>query len=188
MDNTGRFSEAARHILIAAQNEADSRRHNFIDTDHIVLAIVGRPSQVGAVKILQDSGADYENLSSLVGQNPYATSSKQLDLSRDARRMLELAVIEMKRRSERSITVEHMLVGLLQIETCAGVELLFQAGCDMKRLYMKMDVSLPDRILRQHRQAIQQAQMIDETGEELSENEGCLPTIIRRIKDLFTRG
>ncbi len=188
MDNNGRFSAQARDVLIKAQNEADTRRHNFIDTDHIILAIINQTSRVGASKILHDCGAEYESLSTLVGSNPYVTSSKRLDLSRDARRMLELAVIEMKRRAERHITVEHLLTGLLQIETCAGVELLFQAGCDMKLLYVKMDVSLPDRILRQHKQAKIESQILDEDESNTKDNEGCLPTLLRQIKQLFMRG
>jgi len=184
MTSNGRFSAQARNVLIVAQNEADNRRHNFIDTDHIILAIVGQTASVGAPKILRDCGASYEELSQLVGQNPYETSSKRLELSRDAKRMLELAVVEMQRRAETQITVEQILVGLLQIETSAGVELLFQAKCDMKRLYAAMDVSLPDRVMRQFRQTQPQV----ETFNEDTDNEGCLPMIIRRVRQLFTRG
>jgi len=184
MESNGRFSAQARQTLIVAQNEADNRRHNFIDTDHIILAMVGQDTSVGAPKILRDCGADYEVLSRLVGQNPYETSSKRLELSRDARRMLELAVVEMQRRAEKQITIEYMLIGLLQMETSAGVELLFQAKCNMKRLYTTMDVSLPNRVLKQYQQTMPEV----ETFEDGNENEGCLPMLMRRFKELFTRG
>lgn len=185
MQSNGRFSTQAREVLIVAQNEADNRRHNFIDTDHIILAIIAQQTSVGAPKALRDSGVDYEMLSKLVGQNPYATSSKRLELSRDAKRMLELAVVEMQRKAEKQISVEYLLVGLLQIETSAGVELLFQAKCDIRRLYATMDVSLPERVLRQYKQSKQQAETFDDDKED---NEGCLGMMITRLKELFMRG
>ncbi|GEM_PF-3589165 len=185
MESNGRFSAQARNVLILAQNEADNRRHNLIDTDHIVLAIVGQQTSVGAPKILHDCGVDYEALSQLVGQNPYETSSKRLELSRDAKRMLELAVVEMQRKAERQITVEHLLIGLLQIETSAGVELLFQSKCDMRKLYNMMDVALPERIIRQFKQTQQQSEVIFEDD---SDNEGCMGMMIRRLRELFIRG
>lgn len=185
MTNQGRFSSQTREVLIIAQTEADNRRHNFIDTDHILLAILCLKTSVGASQALQKCGVDYDSLSILVGKNPYVTSSKRLELSRDAKQMLELAVIEMKRKSEPQITPEHLLIGLLQIETSAGVELLFQAKCDMKQLYAMMDVSLPTRLIRQHQQVNQQyTEYLTPTGE----NEGCLPGVINRIKQLFSRG
>lgn len=185
MANNGRFSQPTRDILIVAQNEADERRHNFIDTDHIILAIVGSQSSVGAPQILRDNGASYDTLSDLVGKNPYETSSKRLELSRDAKQMLENAVVEMKRKGEIQITSEHLLIGLLQIETSAGVELLFQSRCNIKKLYATMDVSLPERVIRQHKQQVNQA---TETLDEGSEKEGCIPSLVNRIRQLFTRG
>lgn len=185
MAYSGRFSPQARDVLIVAQNEADERRHNFIDTDHILLALVSQQSSVGASKTLKDCGAQYDMLSDLVGRNPYETSSKRLELSRDTKRVLELAVVEMKRKGDPHITPEHMLIGLLQIETSSGVELLFRARCDIKRLYATMDVSLPARVIRQHKQSTQPEV---EEAINMTENEGCFPGIINRIKQLFTRG
>ena len=185
MANSRRFSPQAREILVTAQTEADERRHNFIDTDHILLAFLKQKSSDGATKALQDCGATYNMLSDLVGRNPYITSSKRLELSRDSKQMLELAVAEMKRKGARQITLEHLLIGLLQIETCAGVELLFQAKYDIKRLYATMDIPLPTRVIRQHQQRIQlQAQDLNDTNK----NEGCIPGIINGIMRLFIRG
>lgn len=185
MSSNGRFSPQTREILVMAQNEADERRHNFIDTDHIILAMLGYDSSVGAPKVLHDCGATYDDLSKLVGKNPYQTSSKRLELSRDAKQMLEFAVVEMKRKGDMQITPEHLLVGLLQIETSAGVELLFQARCNIKQLYATMDVSLPARVIRQHQQQHVQAA---EDFEPSTENQGCIPGLIKQIKQLFTRG
>lgn len=184
MANNGHFSPEAREILIDAQNEADDRRHNTIDTDHVLLAIIKRGTSVGASKVLKSCGADYDAISTLVGQNPYVTGSKRLELSRDAKQMLELAVAEMKRKNERQISTEHILIGMLQIETCAGVELLFKTGCDIKKLYATMDVSLPSRVIRQHQQ---QAKQHAEALPPQSENEGCIPSLVRSIRQLFQR-
>lgn len=181
----GRFSPLAHSILINSQEEADKRKHNYIDTDHLLLAMVNLDTSVGAPEILRDCGASYVSLSDLVGNNPYATTSKRLELSRDSKRTLELAVAEMKRQGEQHITPEHLLIGILQIEDSAAVELLFKSACDMKRLYAKMDVSLPARVIQQH-----QAQRQTSTAEnsDYTENEGCLPTIWRTIQGFFTRG
>lgn len=185
MSSNGRFSPQSREILVMAQNEADERRHNFIDTDHIILAILCNDSSVGAPQVLRDCGAQYDELSKLVGRNPYQTSSKRLELSRDAKQMLEFSVVEMKRKGDPQITPEHLLVGLLQIETSAGVELLFQARCNIKQLYATMDVSLPTRVIRQHQQ---QTQQMTEDFNQTSENQGCLPSLFNQIKQLFKRG
>ena len=169
--------------MIIAQDEADQRRHNFIDTDHLLLAILSQKSQTDAQQALQNCGASFEALSDLVGQNPYETSSKRLELSRDSKRMVELAVDEMKKQEANQITPEHLLNALLQLETSAGVELLFQSRCDIKQLYAKMGVALPARVIRQHQQRTSSP-----TGyvSSMTENSGCLPGLFHRIKQLLT--
>lgn len=179
MQRNGRFSSLAREVLISAQHEADDRRHNMIDTDHIVLAMVSQVTSVGAPKALRDCGADYERMSYLVGWNPYETSSKRLELTRDAKRMLELAVVEMQRQSEQHVTVEHLLIGMLQLDTCEGVVLLSQVACDMPRLYAMMDVSLPEQFVEPEPTPMEQMNIQDNTG--------CLPMLRTRFKQLFEK-
>lgn len=180
-----RFSPQANEVLLNSQAEAENRKHNSIDTDHLLLALVKLDSSVGAPQILRDCGATYDTLSNLVGINPYATTSKRLELSRDAKRTLEFAVAEMKRRNDPQITPEHLLIGILQIEDSAAVELLFRSHCEIKYLYAKMDVSLPSRVIQQHQQA--QHQVPADESVDYTENEGCLPALWRSIRNFFKR-
>jgi ATP-dependent Clp protease ATP-binding subunit ClpA len=179
MQRNGRFSSLAREVLVSAQHEADDRRHNMIDTDHVALAMVAQVTSVGAPKALRDCGADYDRMSQLVGRNPYATSSKRLELTRDAKRVLELAVVEMQRQAEQHVTVEHLLIGMLQLDTCAGVMLLSQVACDMPRLYAMMDVSLPKQFVQHEPTPTSQPVEQDATG--------CLPMLMARFKQLFEK-
>lgn len=67
-----RFTDKARHVLANAQNEARLLGHNFIGTEHLVLALTGSAGVAGDV--LRDAGLTVEDLRAatvdVVGSGP----------------------------------------------------------------------------------------------------------------------
>ncbi|MGW1173129.1 Clp protease N-terminal domain-containing protein [Kitasatospora sp. NPDC002543] len=56
-----RFTEAARQVVVAAQQEARELRHRHVGTEHLLLAIVGTPGDPAAA-VLVEAGLDQEEV------------------------------------------------------------------------------------------------------------------------------
>src|ERR1700724_4583952 len=56
-----RFTERARQVVVLAQEEARTLKHNYIGTDHILLGLV-RENEGVAARILLDFDADSEKI------------------------------------------------------------------------------------------------------------------------------
>src|SRR5207237_993919 len=56
-----RFTERARQVVVLAQEEARTLKHNYIGTEHILLGLV-RENEGGAARILLDFDADSEKI------------------------------------------------------------------------------------------------------------------------------
>ena len=52
-----RFTERARQVVVLAQEEARTLKHNYIGTEHILLGLV-RESSGLAARVLRDLGAE----------------------------------------------------------------------------------------------------------------------------------
>ena len=53
-----RFSDRARRVIVLAQEEARMLDHNYIGTEHILLALIREGDGVAA-HVLRDSGVDF---------------------------------------------------------------------------------------------------------------------------------
>src|SRR5919112_1835399 len=56
-----RFTERARQVVVLAQEEARTLKHNYIGTEHILLGLV-RENEGVAARILLDFDADSEKI------------------------------------------------------------------------------------------------------------------------------
>ncbi len=54
-----RFSDRARRVIVLAQEEARMLDHNYIGTEHILLALIREGDGVAA-HVLRDSGVDFD--------------------------------------------------------------------------------------------------------------------------------
>ncbi len=131
-----RFSEGARRVLTRAQGEAQRLGHSYIDTEHILLGIVGEESGIAA-KVLSNLGISMSKIQAavefVIGKGERRASSGDVDLAPRAKRAIEFAVDEARRLNSSYIGVEHLLLGLLRENEGIAFSVLESFGISLER-------------------------------------------------------
>jgi ATP-dependent Clp protease ATP-binding subunit ClpC len=131
-----RFSEAARRVLSRAQGEAQRLGHIYIDTEHILLGIVGEESGI-ASRVLTNLGISMSKIQAavefVIGKGEHRATSGDVDLAPRAKRAIEFAVDEARRLNSSYIGVEHLLLGLLRESEGVACSVLESFGITLER-------------------------------------------------------
>jgi ATP-dependent Clp protease ATP-binding subunit ClpC len=130
-----RFSEGARRALTRAQGEARRLGHSYIDTEHILLGLVGE--SVTAAKVLDDLGISAGKVQAavefVIGKGERRAISGEPDLAPRAKRAIEFAVDEARRFNSSYIGSEHILLGLLREKEGVACSVLESFGITLER-------------------------------------------------------
>jgi len=136
MRNQDRFTERARMALSKAQEAAHNMGHSYVGTEHILLGISSEGEGLGA-KVLRDNGLDEHLLTELlekfVGRGVPGMPAQ--GLTPDAKRIIEIAIVEAGNLGHGYIGTEHLLMGILREPECAGSKLITSTGIDLNKLY-----------------------------------------------------
>jgi len=136
MRNQDRFTERAQMALSKAQEAAQEMGHSYVGTEHILLGIASEGEGLGA-KVLRDNGLDEamitELLEKFVGRG--APGLPAQGLTPDAKRVIELSIIDANRLGHSYIGTEHLLMGILRDPDCAGARLIISTGVDLNKIY-----------------------------------------------------
>jgi len=132
-----RFSDRARKVLTIAQGEAQRLGHNYIDTEHILLGLVGVDSAVGA-KVLTNLGIPLNKVRAsvefVVGKGEKQITGGEVGLAPRAKRVIELAVDEARHFNSSYIGTEHLLLGLLREGEGTACGVLESFGITVERV------------------------------------------------------
>jgi hypothetical protein len=118
-----RFTERARNVVMAAQNEARAGGNAEIAPEHLALGLLSEPDALAA-KAIAAQGVALETLRRTVGSKLPPASEQVPDLipfDSQARKALELTFREALRLGHNYIGTEHILLALLELEEGAGV-------------------------------------------------------------------
>jgi ATP-dependent Clp protease ATP-binding subunit ClpC len=130
-----RFTEQARHVVVLAQEEARSLRHDYIGSEHLLLGLL----RVGgsATAALQSVGVGLdqarERVVEIVGGGKEARFG-QIPFTPRAKHVLERALREALSAGDDHIGDEHLLLGLLRQTDGVAVEVLSGFGVDTGEL------------------------------------------------------
>jgi hypothetical protein len=110
------FAPAARQSLALAPEAARQFRHDFIGTEHVLLALLEGPSSVAA-GVLNRLGVNPERvrneIQKIVGQGGTGAATIRIPFTPRARRALQLARREARTSRRSAVSPEHILLGLL---------------------------------------------------------------------------
>ncbi len=123
-----RFTQRARHVLSLAQEEAERLQHSYIGPEHLLIGLVREEDGI-AGRALRGQGFDPAGMRELVDRLtcfPPLDSSSRLDLTPEAKKVLELAVAEAQSLNHPYIGTEHLLLGLLRQTEGIAIEVLRQ--------------------------------------------------------------
>jgi hypothetical protein len=118
-----RFTPRARHVVVAAQEEARAAGNAEVTTAHLVLGLLGEPEGLaGRAIVAQDVSLDAvrqavtATLPTAAGEVPAL-----IPFDNGAKKALELTFREALRLGHNYVGTEHLLLALLEVEDGAGV-------------------------------------------------------------------
>ncbi|WP_115082068.1 ATP-dependent chaperone ClpB [Synechococcus sp. N32] len=130
------FTEQAWAAIVAAQQLAQSARHQQLETEHLLLALLQQNGLAG--RILSKAGVDVGNFQAAVDshlrqQPSLGSPSESVFLGRSLNSCLDRAETARDGFSDSYIAIEHLLLAIADDERC-GRQLLSQAGVDTSKL------------------------------------------------------
>jgi ATP-dependent Clp protease ATP-binding subunit ClpC len=135
------FSQGARSALARTRQEARRLNHNFVGTEHLLLAIMRSPSTV-AVKILAEIGispnAVCANIENFVGHGAAAEVTDALPYTPRIKKALALAGKEAKALEDSYVGTQHLLLGLLAENDGVAGRVLKSFNLDLKTVRHKV--------------------------------------------------
>ncbi|HYM69255.1 MAG TPA: ATP-dependent chaperone ClpB [bacterium] len=183
-----RFTEKAQEALVAAQTLARDQNHAQIDTDHLLLALLGQQDGVPAAvlgRIGADVGALRTRIEHELARRPKIHGGQDPTIAPDLRRVLETAQAEAQRLKDEYISTEHLLLGIAADQNTAAGRDLAQAGVDREKIYTALtQVRGGQRVTDQSPESKYQA--LERYGKDLTKmaREGKLDPVIGRDDEI----
>ena len=133
-----KFTRQAVNALKLAKLTAQSCKHTYIGTEHILVGLL-KEKEGTAGRILEEFGVDIQKLLELIG-NLIAPSDVVVledvpQYSPRAVRLIESAEREAGTQSEEMAGTEHLLLAMLQETDSVGTRLLYTMGVNIQKLY-----------------------------------------------------
>ena len=133
-----RFTRQAENALLLAKKAAQSLKHTYIGTEHILIGLL-REKDGTAGRILEEFHVEEEQLSSLIQKliAPPDTLAPERppEYSPRARRLIESAVSEASAQKEEKAGTEHILLAMLKETDSVATRLLHTMGVNIQKLY-----------------------------------------------------
>ena len=131
MKSNEQFTQRAENAIENARAEAAALGNSFVGSEHLLLGILAEPDALGE-RVLRRCGADRETLRRLAAEELGcgASGAPSQGLNAEARRLLETAGREAKRRGRSFIGTEHLLLAILCDESCGAMRMLRRSGAD----------------------------------------------------------
>ncbi|MGH3914306.1 MAG: Clp protease N-terminal domain-containing protein [Pseudonocardiaceae bacterium] len=118
-----RFTERARNVVMAAQNEARAAHNAEIRPEHLVLGLLTEPDALAARSIIAQSVPLDTVRQSVTPTLPPAADQvpELIPFDPQARKTLELTFRQALRMGHNYIGTEHILLALIELEDGTGV-------------------------------------------------------------------
>ncbi|HYL53815.1 MAG TPA: Clp protease N-terminal domain-containing protein [Acidimicrobiia bacterium] len=131
-----RFTPRARRVLEHAETTAQALRHNYIGTEHLLLALFDEPEGIGA-KVLVELGADREAVAREVLQRTTrgtAATTATVPMTPRATAVLAAAVGQALELGHNYVGTEHLLLGLFSDTEGMAAQVLATLGVDRQQV------------------------------------------------------
>ena len=125
-----RYTEKARRVIFFARYEASQFGSPYIETEHLLLGLL-REDKALTNRFLRSHASIESIRKQIEGHTTIrekVSTSVDLPLSHECKRVLAYAAEEAERLSHKHIGTEHLLLGLLREEKCFAAEILRERG------------------------------------------------------------
>ncbi|MFC5369652.1 ATP-dependent Clp protease ATP-binding subunit [Arcanobacterium bovis] len=131
-----RFTDRARRVIVLAQVEARSLKHNYLGTEHILLGLIKEGEGVAA-KALEALDVSFdavrEQVVDIIGEGQEEPSG-HIPFTPRAKKVLEYAMREGLQLGHSYIGTEHLLLGLCREQEGVAAQVLVKLGADLTKV------------------------------------------------------
>src|ERR1700756_3369957 len=131
-----RYTERARRVIFFARYEASAFGSTTIESEHLLLGLIREQGNL-IQRFLAGVAADdvWKEIEARVVVRERVSTSIDLPLSNECKRILAYSAEEAERQGCRLVTLEHVLLGILREENCLAAQVLsqFSPGVDVIR-------------------------------------------------------
>ena len=132
------FTFKAQEVIQTAQQTAEEMQHQAIDVEHILLALVEQPEGV-LVPLLQKVGASPRQIAASLrqelGKLPKVYGPTQVYVTPRLNDVFKRAQEEAGRLKDEYVSVEHLLLGILDESSGVALQVLQSNGVTKDRVY-----------------------------------------------------
>jgi ATP-dependent Clp protease ATP-binding subunit ClpC len=193
-----RYTEKARRVIFFARYEASQFGSPYIETEHLLLGLL-REDKALTNRFLRSHASIESIRKQIEGRTPArekVSTSVELPLSQECKRVLAYAAEEAERLSHKHIGTEHLLLGLLREDKSFAAEILHDRGLRLSTLREELsraqsektstsrpkETSLLSEFSRDLTQAARENQLDPLVGRE-RELERAIQILCRRTKN-----
>jgi excisionase family DNA binding protein len=130
-----KFTARARRVLRLAQEEAIRLNHQYMGTEHLLLGLLAEGEGLAAQVLLSlgvDLGQARESVEAIIGRGDRPVHG-EVGLTPRAKKVLALAVDEVRRLDHPFIGTEHLLLGLLREREGIAGRTLVKLGVNLEQ-------------------------------------------------------
>src|SRR6188472_2908664 len=142
-----RYTERARRVIFFARYEASQFGSTTIETEHLLLGLI-REDKSLTNRFLRSHSSIESIKKEIEGRTiirEKVSTSIDLPLSSECKRILACANEEAERLNHRHIGTEHLLLGILREEKCVAAEILHERGLRLNAIREELARSVVDR-------------------------------------------
>jgi ATP-dependent Clp protease ATP-binding subunit ClpA len=128
------FTERVRKVLAMSREEAVRLGHEYVGTEHILLALI-REGEGVAAAVMDSLSIDREAVIDLVEatvKRGKSATGPDLPYTSRAKKVLEFAMTEARELNHSYVGTEHILLGLLREAKGIAAQVLNDAGLDLE--------------------------------------------------------
>lgn len=162
-----RYNEGARRVIFFARYEASQYGSPDIETEHILLGLLRQDKALTNRLLRQDSVESIrKQIDSKSEKREKVSTSVDLPLSNECKRVLAYAAEEAERLGHRHIGTEHLLLGLLREGRCFAAQILQERGVELGAARTELGSPEPTSIIERRNRP--RVEMVDSHGNILS--------------------
>lgn len=191
-----KFTKSAAKALDSSLNVAKSFGHNYVGTEHLLIALV--KTKGVASEVMRENGVEEEKLSVLIEEMLEADGNVAVadrpQYTPRAKKIIENSISEAERLGASQAGTEHLLISLLKETDCLGVRLLNTRGINVQKLYVDLltatgqDVNSAknEYMMQKGRRGKSATPVLDQYSRNLTEyaKEGRLDPVIGRDREI----
>jgi ATP-dependent Clp protease ATP-binding subunit ClpC len=140
-----RFTDSAREVVVSAQDEARTLRHNYIGTEHLLLGLL-RGNEGIAAQVLESFGITLDDVRAQVARiigHGDELPSGQMPFAPRAKKVLELSLREALALGHNYISTEHILLGLVRENEGVASRILLDFGASARSVAERVVEAIP---------------------------------------------